>query len=119
MNWMKMPARFWRDTGLISQTLKPRTILRTHRSSRITRKTLPFPQARWEGISGGRVSARCGLRWGLLGCPTEMLATGAGRFDLDRFGAGAFGAPPRQADLVTAAGTFNFKMAARARRLYN
>src|SRR5262249_15439800 len=39
--------------------------------------------------------------------------------DMDRFGAGAFRATPRQADLMIVAGTVNFKMGSRVRRLYN
>jgi len=38
---------------------------------------------------------------------------------MDQFGAGAFRATPRQADLMIVAGTVNFKMASRVRRLYN
>jgi NADH-quinone oxidoreductase subunit B len=48
-----------------------------------------------------------------------MMATGASRFDIDRFGAGAFRATPRQADLMIVAGTVTYKMASRVRRLYN
>jgi NADH-quinone oxidoreductase subunit B len=47
-----------------------------------------------------------------------MMATGAPRYDIDRFGAGAFRATPRQADLMIVAGTVNLKMAERVRRLY-
>ena len=47
------------------------------------------------------------------------MATGASRFDMDRFGAGAFRATPRQADLMIVAGTVTYKMASRVRRLYN
>jgi NADH-quinone oxidoreductase subunit B len=47
------------------------------------------------------------------------MAAGASRFDLDRFGAGAFRATPRQADLMIVAGTVTYKMASRVRRLYN
>jgi NADH-quinone oxidoreductase subunit B len=47
-----------------------------------------------------------------------MMATGASRYDLDRFGAGAFRPSPRQADLMIVAGTVTYKMASRVRRLY-
>ena len=41
------------------------------------------------------------------------------RFDIDRFGAGAFRATPRQCDLMIVAGTVTYKMASRLKRLYN
>jgi NADH-quinone oxidoreductase subunit B len=67
--------------------------------------------------------ARQGSLWpmtfGLACCAIEMMATGASRFDLDRFGAGAFRASPRQADVMIVAGTVTFKMASRVRRLYD
>jgi NADH-quinone oxidoreductase B subunit len=47
-----------------------------------------------------------------------MMATGAARYDLDRFGAGAFRATPRQADVMIVAGTVTIKMASRIERLY-
>ncbi len=59
------------------------------------------------------------MTFGLACCAIEMMATGASRFDLDRFGAGAFRATPRQSDLMIVAGTVTFKMADRVRRLYN
>jgi len=58
------------------------------------------------------------MTFGLACCAIEMMATGASRFDLDRFGAGAFRATPRQADLMIVAGTVTYKMASRVRRLY-
>ena len=47
------------------------------------------------------------------------MAFAAARFDVDRFGAGAFRASPRQSDLMIVAGTVTYKMASRVRRLYN
>jgi NADH-quinone oxidoreductase subunit B len=58
------------------------------------------------------------VTFGLACCAIEMMATGAGRYDLDRFGAGAFRPSPRQADLMIVAGTVTQKMASRVRRLY-
>src|SRR5271155_3874185 len=51
-------------------------------------------------------------------CAIKRMPPGASRFDLDRFGAGAFRATPRQADLMIVAGTVTYKMASRVRRLY-
>ena len=66
--------------------------------------------------------ARTGSLWpmtfGVACCAIEMMSAGAGRFDLDRFGAGAFRASPRQSDLMIVAGTITYKMASRVRRLY-
>jgi NADH-quinone oxidoreductase subunit B len=59
------------------------------------------------------------MTFGLACCAIEMMAAGASRFDLDRFGAGAFRATPRQSDLMIVAGTVTYKMASRVRRLYN
>jgi NADH-quinone oxidoreductase subunit B len=59
------------------------------------------------------------MTFGLACCAIEMMAAGASRFDLDRFGAGAYRATPRQSDLMIVAGTVTFKMASRVRRLYN
>src|SRR6201986_3625357 len=66
-----------------------------------------------------RKSALWPMTFGLACCAIEMMATGASRYDMDRFGAGAFRATPRQADLMIVAGTVTYKMASRVRRLYN
>jgi len=72
-----------------------------------------------QGINWARQSSIWPMTFGLACCAIEMMATGASRFDMDRFGAGAFRATPRQADLMIVAGTVTYKMASRVRRLYN
>ena len=59
------------------------------------------------------------MTFGLACCAIEMMSLGAARYDLDRFGAGAFRATPRQSDLMIVAGTVTYKMAERVKRLYD
>jgi NADH-quinone oxidoreductase subunit B len=72
-----------------------------------------------EAINWGRQSSVWPMTFGLACCAIEMMAAGASRYDMDRFGAGAFRATPRQADLMIVAGTVTYKMASRVRRLYD
>lgn len=67
----------------------------------------------------GRRSSLWPMMFGLACCAFEMMATGAPRFDLDRFGAAFFRASPRQADLMIVSGTVTKKMAPMVVRLYN
>jgi NADH-quinone oxidoreductase subunit B len=69
-------------------------------------------------INWARSSSPWPLGFGLACCAIEMMATGASRYDMDRFGAGVFRASPRQADVMIVAGTVSMKMATRVRRLY-
>ncbi|HVP38054.1 MAG TPA: NADH-quinone oxidoreductase subunit B family protein [Candidatus Saccharimonadales bacterium] len=57
--------------------------------------------------------------FGLACCAIEMMATGAARFDLARFGAEVFRASPRQADLMIVAGRVSVKMAPVLRQVYD
>ena len=70
-------------------------------------------------INWGRQSSVWPMTFGIACCAIEMMAVGASRFDLDRFGAGMFRATPRQADLMIVAGTVTYKLASRVKRLYN
>jgi len=69
-------------------------------------------------INYSRRSSLWPMTFGLACCAIEMMAVGAAKYDLDRFGAGAFRATPRQADLMIVAGTVTYKMAPRLQRLY-
>jgi NADH-quinone oxidoreductase subunit B len=70
-------------------------------------------------LNWARSSSLWPMTFGLACCAIEMIAVGGPRFDVDRFGAGAFRATPRQADLMVVAGTVNFKMGERVKRLYD
>ncbi|MEY2635044.1 MAG: hypothetical protein RIS75_984 [Actinomycetota bacterium] len=67
--------------------------------------------------------ARKGSLWpasfGLACCAIEMMASGAGRYDLARFGMEVFRGSPRQADLMIVAGRVSQKMAPVLRQIYD
>ena len=58
------------------------------------------------------------MMFGLACCAIEMMATGASRYDWDRFGM-IPRATPRQSDLMIVAGTVTLKMATRVKKLYD
>ena len=70
-------------------------------------------------VNWARKSALWPMTFGLACCAIEMIASVSSRYDLDRFGAGVFRASPRQSDLMIVAGTVNYKMASRVKRLYH
>lgn len=55
---------------------------------------------------------------GLACCAIELMATGAARFDLSRFGVEVMRFSPRQADLMIVAGTCVYKMAGAVQRIW-
>ena len=57
--------------------------------------------------------------FGLACCAIEMMAAGAGRYDLARFGMEVFRASPRQADLMIVAGRVSNKMPPVLRQIYD
>jgi NADH-quinone oxidoreductase subunit B len=59
------------------------------------------------------------VTFGLACCAIEMMATGASRFDIARFGAEVFRPSPRQSDLMIVAGSVTEKMAPILRRIYD
>ena len=72
-----------------------------------------------ELLALGRANSLWPLTFGLACCAIEMMAAGASRFDLARFGAEVFRPSPRQADVMIVAGTVNKKMATAVKTLYD
>ena len=56
---------------------------------------------------------------GLACCAIELMATGASRFDISRFGAEVMRFSPRQSDVMIVAGTVTYKMALAVKRIYD
>ena len=56
---------------------------------------------------------------GLACCAIELMAAGASRFDISRFGSEVMRFSPRQSDLMIVAGTVTYKMALAVRRVYD
>lgn len=73
-----------------------------------------------EGLAGyARKNSLWPATFGLACCAIEMMATGAGRYDIARFGMEVFRASPRQADLMIVAGRVSQKMAPVLRQIYD
>jgi len=69
-------------------------------------------------VNWGRSNSLWVFTFGLACCAIEMMASGAGRFDFDRFGT-IFRASPRQSEVMVISGTVTKKYAPFVRRLYD
>src|ERR1700733_14436827 len=56
---------------------------------------------------------------GLACCAIELMAAGASRFDISRFGMEVMRFSPRQSDCMVVAGTVTYKMALAVKRIYD
>ena len=70
-------------------------------------------------LNMARANSLWPLTFGLACCAIEMMAAGAAKYDLDRFGAGVFRPSARQADVMIFAGTISRKMAPVIKQLWD
>jgi len=102
-----------------------------------TQRALHFMQSKTEigynsKIEGDVVHTRldAALNWfrknslwpmpmGLACCAIELMAAGASRFDISRFGSEVMRFSPRQSDVMIVAGTVTYKMALAVKRIYD
>src|ERR1700678_3293012 len=56
---------------------------------------------------------------GLACCAIELMAVGASRFDIARFGSEGMRFSPKQSDVMIVAGTVTYKMSSALRRIYD
>jgi len=66
-----------------------------------------------------RTNSMWPMPMGLACCAIELMAVGASRFDIARFGAEVMRFSPKQADVMIVAGTVTYKMASAVRRIYD
>jgi NADH-quinone oxidoreductase subunit B len=70
-------------------------------------------------VSWARKQSMWPATFGLACCAIEMMSTGAGHYDLSRWGMELFRASPRQSDLMIVAGRVSQKMAPVLRQIYD
>jgi NADH-quinone oxidoreductase subunit B len=70
-------------------------------------------------LNMARANSLWPMTFGLACCAIEMMATGASRFDMARFGCEVFRPSPRQSDLMIVSGTISRKMAPAVVTLYD
>ena len=71
------------------------------------------------GANWGRKNSLWPMPMGLACCAIELMATGASRFDISRFGMEVMRFSPRQSDVMIVSGTVTYKMALAVKRIYN
>src|SRR5881396_3782591 len=71
-----------------------------------------------DGANWGRKNSLWPMPMGLACCAIELMAAGASRFDISRFGSEVMRFSPRQSDVMIVAGTVTYKMATAVRRIY-
>jgi NADH-quinone oxidoreductase B subunit len=108
--WSAYVARYGEDQDLLQAQVAQRVMVTTFDR---------FVAMLDKLYNWGRRSSIWPLQFGLACCAIEMISTAAGRFDIDRFGAGLFRASPRQADLMIVSGTVTKKMLPQIVRLWN
>jgi NADH-quinone oxidoreductase subunit B len=71
------------------------------------------------GMNWGRKNSLWPMPMGLACCAIELMAAGASRFDISRFGAEVMRFSPRQSDVMIVSGTVTYKMALAVKRIYD
>jgi NADH-quinone oxidoreductase subunit B len=72
-----------------------------------------------KAVSWSRKQSMWPATFGLACCAIELISTGAGTYDLARWGMEVFRGSPRQADLMIVAGRLSQKMAPVLRQIYD
>jgi NADH-quinone oxidoreductase subunit B len=72
-----------------------------------------------KALNMARANSLFPMTFGLACCAMEMIAMVSSRYDIARFGAEAFRASPRQADMIILSGRVSIKMAPVVRRVYD
>ena len=70
-------------------------------------------------LNWGRKNSLWPMPMGLACCAIELMAVGASRFDISRFGSEVMRFSPRQSDCMIVAGTVTYKMAMAVKRIYD
>jgi len=71
------------------------------------------------GLNWCRKNSLWPMPMGLACCAIELMAAGASRFDIARFGAEVMRFSPRQSDVMIVSGTVTYKMALAVKRIYD